>query len=70
MIRWFQFLSFSIISSFVWFGFVKGTSSPETLGFRGIALGMTVLAAARMRNPIVGMAVGVGAVLILSQVGW
>lgn len=70
MIRWFQFLSFSIISSFVWFGYVKGPLSPETLGFRGIALGVTVLVAARVRSPIVGMAAGVGAVLILSQVGW
>lgn len=70
MIRWFQFLSFSIISSFVWFGFVKGISSAGTLGFRSIALGLTILVAALARSPIVGMAAGVGAVLLLSQVGW
>lgn len=70
MIRWFQFLSFSIISSFVWFGYVKGPSSLEALSLRGIALGLTVLVAARVRSPIVGMAAGVGAVVILSQVGW
>lgn len=70
MIRWFQFLSFSIISSFVWFGFVKGASSLDTLGFRGMALGLTILVAARVRNSIVGMAAGVSVVLILSYVGW
>lgn len=70
LIRWFQFLSFSVIASFVWFGLIKGTASPGTLGFRSIALGLTILAAARARNSIVGMAVGVGVVLLLSQVGW
>jgi branched-subunit amino acid transport protein len=69
MIRWFQFLSYSIISSFVWFGFVKGASSPGTVGFRGIALGLTVLVAARAKNSLVGMGAGIVAVLILSRVG-
>lgn len=70
MIRWLQFLSFSVIASFVWFGFVKGTASPDTLGFRGIALALTITVAARLRSPILGMAAGLGAVLILSQVAW
>ncbi|MEE8152932.1 MAG: AzlD domain-containing protein [candidate division NC10 bacterium] len=69
IIRWFQFLSYSIISSFIWFGFVKGASSLGTVGFRGIALGLTVLAAARTKNALVGMGVGVAVVLVLSQVG-
>ncbi|MBW8057503.1 MAG: AzlD domain-containing protein [candidate division NC10 bacterium] len=69
IIRWFQFLSYSIISSFVWFGFVKGASSLGTVGFRGIALALTILVAVRARNALAGMAAGIAAVLILSRVG-
>lgn len=69
MIRWFQFLSFSVISSFVWFGFVKGATSPGVMGHRTIALGLTILVAVRAKNAVVGMAAGVVAALILSRVG-
>lgn len=69
VMRWFQFLSYAIISSFVWFGFAQGASSPGPVGVRGIALGLTILAAVRAKNALVGMAVGIVAVLILSRVG-
>lgn len=69
MIRWFQFLSFSVIASFVWFGFVKGATSPGIMGYRAIAIGLTILVAVRAKNAVVGMAAGVVAVLILARVG-
>lgn len=70
VIRWFQFLSYSVIASFVWFGFVKGVAFPVTGGIRIIALGLTIACAARAKNALVGMAAGIVAVLILSRVGW
>lgn len=69
ILRWFQFLSYAIIASFVWYGLAKGAPPPVTFGFRGVALGLTVLVALRSRSAVMGMAAGIAAVLILSQVG-
>jgi branched-subunit amino acid transport protein len=39
------------------------------MGFRIIALGLTILVAVRTRNALLGMAAGIAAVLILARVG-
>lgn len=69
MIRWFQFLSYSIIASFVWYGLAKGAPAPVTLSFRSLALALTVLVAVRSRNAVMGMGAGIVAVLVLSRIG-
>lgn len=70
IIRWFHFLSLSIIASFVWYGLSKGAPPPIMLGFRGLALGLTALVAIRSKSAVVGMGAGITAVLILSGVQW
>ena len=69
VIRWFQFLSYAIIASFVWYGLVKGGPLPVNLGFRSVALVLTALVAVWSKSALGGMAAGVGAVLILSRLG-
>ncbi len=69
LIRWFQFLSYSIIASFVWFGLATGAPPRDTFGIRGLALALTVVVAVRSKNVVLGMAAGVLAVLILSWAG-
>ena len=70
IIRWFQFLSYSIIASFVWYGLSKGAPPPVMLSFRSLALAVTVLVAVRSRSAVIGMGAGIAAVLLLSRVGW
>ena len=69
ILRWFQFVSYAVIASFVWFGFTKGASPAGTMGFRISALGLTILVAGRTKNALLGMAAGIAAVLILARVG-
>jgi branched-subunit amino acid transport protein len=69
ILRWFQFVSYSVIASFVWFGFTKGAASLGTAGLRGIALGLTIVVAVRTRNALFGMVAGIAVVLILSRIG-
>lgn len=68
LIRWFQFLSYSIISSFIWFGLAKGVVTLSDFGSRGIALTLVILVAVRAKNAILGMGAGIGAVLLLSRI--
>jgi len=53
----------------VYFGFTKGASPAGMMGFRVIALGLTILVAVRTKNALLGMAAGIAAVLILARVG-
>lgn len=69
IMRWFQFLSYSIIASFVWFGFAKGVLSPVMVGPRSVALGLTILVAVRSKNALLGMVAGVAAVILSSWIG-
>ncbi len=67
LIRWFQFLSYSIISSFIWFSVVKGVVTVSNFSSRGIALTLVILVAVRTKNVILGMGAGIGGILLLSR---
>ncbi|MDZ4340737.1 MAG: AzlD domain-containing protein [candidate division NC10 bacterium] len=70
MIRWFQFVSFSVIASFVWFGLTAGTLSPPGFpipGLRVVAWGLTIAVAAWTRNAMAGMVAGVVAAMLLTR---
>jgi len=69
MIRWFQFVSFSVIASFVWFGLTAGTPSPgfPIPGLRVVAWGLTIAVAAWTRNAMAGMVAGVVAAMLLTR---
>lgn len=67
LVRWFQYVSFSIIAGFVWLAIAKGSPGLPTLSFRGLALLTTILVAVRFRNPLLAMMVGVGFILGLSH---
>jgi branched-subunit amino acid transport protein len=67
LIRWFQYLSYSIISSFIWFSVAKGAATFSNVSSRGLALALVILVAVRAKNAILGMGAGIGAVLLLSR---
>jgi branched-subunit amino acid transport protein len=69
MVRWFQCVSYSVIASFVWFGFTAGATSGGLLGLRVFALGLTTFVAMRTRSALAGMVAGVVAVTILTRGG-
>lgn len=67
LIRWFHLLSYSIISSFIWFSLTKGMVSFTHFRSRGIALLLVILVAMRTKNAILGMGAGIGGVLLLAR---